>query len=224
MVEYNRTKWFFRGQDSGGIIVSTTFSLKKSTEWIPTYQMNTVTDSSCEEANANKLFATIDGMVAEQERALEVVKSSLDRIPTEQRQEVACNLRRAETNYFSKRQLYEDAKVILILFGDAYACSSAEAVADSYRQFLALLLEDLVNSGTVEEKVEALQDIIEWVERAPIAYRLRLKNFGVPWGIPDPGYGSDSQVRVWSDGIDIRSSTSATAPFVVKGRRTGNGC
>lgn len=219
MVEYNPTKWFFKRQDSGGIAVSAAFGLKKNTKWVPAYQMSTATDSGCGDANADKLFAMIDGMVAEQERALELVKSWLDRIPTEQRQEVACNLWRAEANYFSKRQLYEEAKVALLLIGDAYACCSARAVADSYRQFLALLIEDLVNSGTVEEKVEALQDIIEWVERVPIAYRLRLKNFGVPWDLPDPGY----QVRVWSDGIDVRSSTSATALFVVKGRRTGCG-
>jgi polyribonucleotide nucleotidyltransferase len=227
MVEYSITEWTRRSEEAGGITMASTCGFMDGIKWTSTYEINTAPDLGSLNASIDEVFATIDSMAAEQEQALKLIRKSLDCILPSQRQEVEYKLRKAETFFFSKKQLYEDTKKALILLGDEYACYSAKAIADSYRQFLALLVEDLANASGSEEKAEVLQDIIEWVERAPVAYRLRLKNYGVPWGTLDHVRELKTHLKphptVWASSVYGRGSTSATALFVMQWRGRANG-
>ncbi len=113
-------------------------------------------------------------------------KSLIRQMAMEQREAldiVSCSLRRDITDPEIKARLTRELNETIGIWNanwhlyDNVPEDRAEcivSIVESYREFLRLLLEEIREYP--ERLDDVLEDILEWIARAPFAFRLRLKN------------------------------------------------
>ncbi len=107
-------------------------------------------------------------MAYEQQEALDIVSRSLQRDITDPEIKARLTRELSETIgiWNANRHLYDDVP--------EGRTECVVSIVESYREFLRLLLEEIVKYPESLDKV--LEDILEWVAIAPFRFRLRLKN------------------------------------------------
>lgn len=76
-------------------------------------------------------------------------------------------------------KLYDQAKdKVQEAINDDSDYYSIVAVVDSYQEMMDLLLEDIKNASLVEEQLEGIKALLDWVLNAPSGFAKRLRPFG----------------------------------------------